>query len=93
MVGFISLINTLKKYLPVEKDDIEPPSKLKQSNQLESIIDQISGKDDTFAGLLIGANCTKALKPIAIIHSSDNGNYSFKMKFGWLINLKQNFQV
>ena len=36
-------------------------------------------------GLLIGTNCTKALEPLNIIPSCDNGPYVFQTRFGWCI--------
>ena len=75
-----------KKYLPVDKEDVATPSKLKQRKHLESIVGKISQKEDISVGLLIGANCAKALEPIDIIPSKNNGPYVFKKtKLGWCI--------
>ena len=53
-----------KKYLPVGKEDVATPSKLKKWGHLERILDEINEDDNISVGLLIGANCTKALEPI-----------------------------
>ena len=75
----------MKKYLPVDQDDIATPSKLKQWKYLEGIMDKISKRNDISVGLLIGANCTKALEPLNIIPSCDNGPYAFQTTLGWYI--------
>ena len=36
-------------------------------------------------GLLIGANCTRALEPIKVIPSRNNGPYAMKTVLGWCI--------
>ena len=88
MNGWLDLLDKyIKKYLPAEKDDIEPPSKS------DSKSNQISRKNDISPGLLIGANSTKTLESVAITISSDNRTFAFKMKFAWCVNLKQIFQV
>ena len=74
-----------KKYLPVDQDDIAALSKLKQWKYLEGIMDKISKRDDFSVGLLIGANCRKALEPLNIIPSCDNGPYAFQTRLGWCI--------
>ena len=71
--------------MPVDKEDIAKPSKLKQWNHLESIVGKMSQREDISIGLLIGTNCTKALEPIDIIPSKNDGPYAFKTKFGWCI--------
>ena len=42
-------------------------------------------EDDISVGLLIGANCTKALEPIDDIPSKNNGPYAIKTRLGWCI--------
>ena len=69
--------------MPVDKEDVVIPSKLKQWRHLESIVGKVSQKENISVGLLIGANCTKALEPIDIILSKDNAPNAFKSKFGW----------
>ena len=71
--------------MPVDKEDVATPSKLKQWKHLESIVDKISQKEDISVGLLIGANCADTLEPIDIIPSKNDGQYAFKVKLGWCI--------
>ena len=37
------------------------------------------------AGLLIGTNCMKALEPMQIIPSKEDGPYAYKTLLGWCI--------
>ena len=48
-------------------------------------MDKISKRDDISVGLLIGANCTKALEPLNIIPSFVSGPYAFQTGLGWCI--------
>ena len=43
---------------------------------------KINKRDDISVGLLIGANCTKALETLNIIPSCDNGPYKFQTRLG-----------
>ena len=52
----------VKRYLPVDQDNIATPSKLKQWKYLKDIMDKISNRDDISVGLLIGTNFIKALE-------------------------------
>ena len=74
-----------KKYLPVGKEDVATPSKLKNWGHLERILDKINEDDNISVGLLMGANCTKALEPIDVIPSKNNGPYAIKTRLGWCI--------
>ena len=71
--------------MPVDKEDVATPSKLKQWKHLESIVGKICQKEDISVWLLIGASCTKSLEPIDIIPSKNDGPYAFKTKLGWCI--------
>ena len=42
-------------------------------------------KDDVQVGLLIGANCMKALEPTKIIHSEGGGPYAYKTRLVWCV--------
>ena len=64
--------------LPVDNDDITEPSQLRKWKYLENVINQLTFSDDISVGLLIGANCTKALEPIEILQSKNGGPYAFK---------------
>ena len=74
-----------KKYLPVGKEDVATTSKLKKWGYLERILDKINENDNISIGLLIGANCRKALEPIDVIPSKNSGPYAIKARLGWCI--------
>ena len=46
---------------------------------------QLTFSDDISVGLLIGANCTKALEPIEILQSKNGGPYAFKTRLDWCV--------
>ena len=79
-----------RMYLPVDQDDIATSSKLKQWKYLECIVVKISKRDVFFCGFTVGANCTKALEPLNIIPSCENGPYEFQTRLGWCITVSVN---
>ena len=48
-------------------------------------MDKINGDDNKAVGLLIGANCAKALKPIDVIYSKNDGPYAVQTRLEWCI--------
>ena len=74
-----------KKHLPVGKENVPTPSKLKQWGHLERILDKINEDYNISVGLLIGANCRKAVELIDVIPSKNNGPYAIKKGLGWCI--------
>ena len=89
MTGDSSLLALPKLYakrdIPVDKEEIATPAKIKEWEHLRSISNEIVQKDDLQAGLLIGANCMKALEPTKIIHSEGGGPYAYKPRLGWCV--------
>ena len=75
----------IKKYLPVDNEDVATPSKFKQGRHRESIVGKISQKEDISVGLWIGVNCTKALEPINVIPNKNDRPYAFNTKLSWCI--------
>ena len=61
-----------RREIPVHKEDIATPSKIKEWEYLQPILNEIQ-KDDVYVGLLIGANCMKLLEPTRILQSQDGG--------------------
>ena len=59
----------LRSFLPVEREEIATPKKIKKWKYLNQITAEITQDDDTEVGILIGANCMKALEPMKIIAS------------------------
>ena len=65
--------------LPVDNDGISKPGQLKQWKYLEPVVNQLNFEENTSVGLLIGANCTKALEPIQVLQGR-NGKHFFQSK-------------
>ena len=55
--------------MPVDKEEIVTPAKIKEWKHLRSKANEVGRKDNVQVGFLIGANCMKALDPTKIIHS------------------------
>ena len=71
--------------IPVDREEIAAPVKVQEWRYLESISDELVKDDNVQVGLLIGANCTKALEPMKIIPSQYGGTYAYKTKLGWCV--------
>ena len=71
--------------LPVDNDDITKPGQLKQWKYLGLVINQLNLEENISVGLLIGANCTKALEPIQTLRSRNGGPYAFRTRLGWCV--------
>ena len=74
-----------KPDFPVDNADITQLSQLKQWKYLDHITNQLNLEDNLPVGLLIGANCVKALEPLEILQSRNKGPYAFKTRLGWCI--------
>ena len=89
MSGDDSLLSLPKLYtrreIPVDKEEIATPAKIKEWKHLRSISNDIVQRDDVQVGLLIGDNCMKALEPTKIIHSEGGGLYAYKTRLGWCV--------
>eukprot|EP00794_Sanderia_malayensis_P004020 gene4020-4569_t len=84
----ISLPKTYsRKELPIQRDDILTPDKLRHWPHLKDIMKDLHKEDSEIpVGLLIGANCPLALEPHEIIPSQDGGPYAFRSCLGWCIS-------
>ena len=71
--------------LPVEREEIATPKKIKKWKYLYPITAEITQDNDIEVGMLIGANCMKALEPVEIIASQDGGAYAYKTELDWCI--------
>ena len=74
-----------RSFLPVEKEELATPKKIKKWKYLNPITAELTQDDDIEVGMLIGINCMKALEPVEIIASQDRGPYAYKTKLGWCI--------
>ena len=71
--------------LPVVDDDITKPGQGKQWKYLEPVANQLNLEENISVGLLIGGNCTKALKRIQVLQSRNGGPYAFRTRLGWCV--------
>ena len=72
--------------LPFGEEDIPTFSKLKDWSQFDKIAKELPVCDSNVPfGLLIGANCVKALEPLQIIPSTLNGPYAVLTRLGWCV--------
>ena len=68
--------------IPNTKDVIQ---KWPHLEQLREYVHQVGDLPKMKVGILIGANCPKAIQPIQVIPSSNEGPYAFRTKLGWCI--------
>ena len=71
-----------KQYLPVEREEVPTPNKIKKWTYLKSISREITKQDDIEIGILIGVNCMKTLESLKIISSRNDGPYTYRTKLG-----------
>lgn len=65
--------------LPVEKDEVPTPSRIKRWKYLKKFHKYLpGGGTDLEIGILTGGNCPKALEHIEIIQSQHNGPYAYR---------------
>ena len=87
MSGDGTLLTLPKLYarmeIPIDKEEIA--TKIKEWKHLRSISNEIVQKDDAQVGILIGANCVKALEPAKFIHSEGGGPHAYKSRLGWCV--------
>ena len=69
----------------MEREEIATLNKIKTLDYLKSITRKITQQDDTEIGMLIGANCMKALEPLEIISSWNVCPYAYRTTLGWYI--------
>ena len=73
--------------IPVCHDQIPDRNVVKQWPHLASVASDIPQYNDAMQiGLLIGTNCPKALQPIEIIPTENNGPFAVRYRHGWTIN-------
>ena len=73
-----------KQFLPVEREEIATPNKINKWDYLKSISREITQQDIEIE-MLIGANYMKALEPLEIISSRNDGPYAHRTKLGWCL--------
>ena len=72
--------------LPINRSEIPSPEKLSEWVYLQKIFNDIPQEDPSIPiGLLIGGNCPKALEPLEVIPSENQGPFALKSMLGWCI--------
>ena len=74
-----------RKHLPVDKKEVATPEKIEEWGYLKTISSEITQTDDVEVGLLVGANCMKALEPLKMIVRNNEGPYAYQTRLGWCI--------
>ena len=72
-----------KNCLPVEREETATPDKIEQWEYLKPISKVTTQMDNIEVGMLIGANCVKALEPMEIISNMNGGPYAYRTKLRW----------
>ena len=71
--------------LPVAREEIAVPDKIKRWEYLKPILKVITQIDNINVGMLIAANWMKSLESMEIISSRNGAPYAYIIKLGWCI--------
>ncbi|XP_066929860.1 uncharacterized protein [Clytia hemisphaerica] len=74
-----------KPNIPVDSSEIPTADSIKEWPYLKSIENELPNTTSLKVGILIGANCLKAIEPLKVIPSQDDGPFAFKTKLGWCV--------
>ncbi|XP_066917003.1 uncharacterized protein [Clytia hemisphaerica] len=74
-----------KPNIPVDSSEIPTADSIKEWHYLKSIENELPNTTSLKVGILIGANCLKAIEPLKVIPSQDDGPFAFKTKLGWCV--------
>ena len=74
-----------KEELPADVEEVATRDKVAGWEHLKELVDKVPRKSDIEMGLLIEANCAKALEPQEIIPSKDGGPFAFRSPLGWCV--------
>ena len=73
-----------RKEIPAKRGQIPRPETVKKWPHLKRIEEHLLPyQHDAYVGLLIGANCTKAIKPREVIPGADDDPYAVRTTLGW----------
>ena len=84
MTGFHFKKFIQRKHFQLKRKRLQPQKRY-QNGSIQIQLSQKLHKHDIEIGMLIGANCMKALEPLKIIPSKDGGPYAYQTKLGWCI--------
>ena len=68
----------------VDKKEVATSNKIEEWDYLKTISSEIT-QNDVEVGVLIGANCMKALEPMKVIASNNGGPDAYQICLGWCI--------
>ena len=71
--------------LPADIDEVATCEKAKRWDHLKGIADNLSTESNMKIGLLIGANCARALESAEVLPSQDGGPFVYKTFLGWCV--------
>ena len=75
-----------REVITFNEEEVPTADNIKHWNHLHSIIEKLPAYDSTIPlGLIIGANCPKALEPHEVIPSCENGPYALRSPLGWRV--------
>ncbi len=75
-----------RSMIPVENEEIPTIERVRRWDHLKPILQKLSSYDSSIPfGLLIGANCPKALEPHEVILSVQDGPYALRSQLGWCL--------
>ena len=80
--GYLYQQHSQETNFQLNNDDITKPGQLKQWKYLEPVVNQLNFEENISVGLLIGANCTKALEPIQLLQGRNGSPYAFSTRLG-----------
>ena len=69
----------------MDKEDIPDVKNIARWEYLKEVVSSIPEVKDSPLGLLIGRNCPKALEPLQVISSREEGPYAKRSRLGWCV--------
>ena len=71
--------------IPVDIEEVATRENIKSWDHLTVIAEKLPNSTDIEIGLLIGADCAKALEPQEVIPSKNGGPFAFRTTLGWSV--------
>ena len=75
--------------LPIDVKEAPTAESIQKWPHLKNVRDKLVSSNEIFSGMkvgiLIGGNCPKAVEPLEVVQSQDNGPYAFKTRLGWCV--------
>ena len=75
----------IRKALPADVEEIATLEMARKWEHLKIIAGKLPKETNMEIGLLIEANCSKALEPEEVLPSKDSGPFTFKTLLGWCV--------